>query len=145
MNGPHHCIGDCQRAEAQLARLRAEVEQLTYERDHYQREACQLVDSDRTNLIQERFGLTAEEAVVCAALYQRRDRWLPGNNLEGLLDEYRGGSTEASLVSQMVSRIRRKLGDDAVENARGRGYRMSVGTIKAFDRRLTGKRSGGHR
>jgi DNA-binding response OmpR family regulator len=133
-----HCEGDYRRAEAEIARLNARIEQLVYERDHYKREACLLTDTDRTNLIQERFGLSPEESIICAALYQRRDRWVPGSSLEGLLDEYRGGSTEASLVSQMVSRIRKKLGDAAVENARGRGYRMSPELLRAFDRKLAG-------
>jgi DNA-binding response OmpR family regulator len=133
---PIHCEGDYRRAQAEIARLTAAVEQLTYERDHYKREACQLVDSDRTHAIQEAFDLTFEEAIVCAALYQRRDRWLPGSNLEGLLDEHRGGNTEASLVSQMVSRIRRKLGESAIENARGRGYRMSPGLLRRMDRKI---------
>jgi DNA-binding response OmpR family regulator len=131
-----HCEGDYRRAEAEIVRLNGVIDALVYERDHFKREACQLIDSDRTNAIQQHFGLTAEEAIVCNALYQRRDKLLPGNFLEGLLDEHRGGSTEASLVSQMVSRIRKKLGDTAVENLRGRGYRLSPALLKRLDRKL---------
>jgi DNA-binding response OmpR family regulator len=55
-----------------------------------------------------------------------------------MLDEARGGNTEASLVSQLVSRIRNKLGADVIENVRSRGYRLSVKCLRTFDRKLKG-------
>jgi DNA-binding response OmpR family regulator len=133
-----HCPGEYDRALKRIAEQDAAIEDLRYQVDHWKREAYQLVDSDRTHLIQERFPLTHEEAMVCNALYGRRDKFLPGTYIEGLLDEVRGGNTEASLVSQLVSRIRRKLGDDMIENVRSRGYRMSAKMLKQMDRKLKG-------
>lgn len=131
-----HCEGDYRRAEAEIARLSRIVEQLRHERDHWKREAYQLVEADLVDSIRDQFDMTANEAIVCAALYRRRDRRLGSALLEGLLDEERGFALESNVVSQIILAIRRKLGDAAIETVRRQGYKLSQETIERFDRQL---------
>lgn len=136
MNAPVtiHCEGDRRRAERYISELERQVEDLKYERDHWKREACQLADHDCASALRQLFGeLTEAESVICAALYGRRGKTLPLTSLEGLLDEERGHSVESNVVSVMVSRIRAKLGSEAVENVRGNGYRLSEAMIARLD------------
>lgn len=133
-----HCAGDYRRAEARIVALEQQVEQLEYERDYWKREACQLVEGDLIDAVQVKFGLTATEATICAALYRRRDKLLGASSLEGLLDEERGCALESNIVSVMICKIRAKLGDTAIETVRGRGYRLSPATLHRFDRKLAG-------
>jgi len=138
MNAPTtiHCAGDYRRAEAEIARLTRQVADLTYERDHWKKEACLLVESDRIAEVQQAFGLTAPEALLCSALYQRRDKLVPASTLEDLLDEARGHSLESNIVSVMIGKIRDKLGEDAILTFRGRGYRLSDAMLEQFKSRL---------
>lgn len=132
-----HCEGDYRRAQAEIRRLNDLVEQLQYEVQYYKREAGLLADADCVDLIQEKFaGLTPPEAVICAALYQRREKWLPGATLEGLLDEERGHPVESNVIAVMISKLRKKLGEDAIETLRSRGYRLSSRALSEFDRKL---------
>lgn len=131
-----HCEGDYRRMEARCRELEAKVEQLEYERDHWKREAGQLASSEHAGQLIELFGLTAVEALICAALYHRREKLLPAASIEGLLDEDRGHPLESNVVAVMISRIRDKLGDSAVETVRGRGYRLAPGIVGIFDKRL---------
>jgi DNA-binding response OmpR family regulator len=140
MNAPTsiHCIGDYRRMEAENAQLRERIEQLEYEVEHWKREACQLIEEDLCDAIQARFDLSATEAMICTALYQRREKLMSSLRLEGMLDEERGCSLESNIVSVMICKIRAKLGEDAIETVRGRGYRLSLGALEIFDRKLKG-------
>jgi len=131
-----HCPGEYERSEAENARLRDRVAELEYEVQHWKREAFQLVEVELTATIQSAFDLTPVEATVCAALFLRRGKLLPAPSIEGLLDEQRGYPVESNIVCVMISKIREKLGDDVIENVRGRGYRLSEAVLATFDRRL---------
>lgn len=138
MNAPStiHCVGDYRRAELRIAELEARCEQLIYDVDYWKREACQLLEEDTVDAVQVNFNLTHTEAVICTALYQRREKLMSSMRLESLLDEERGGPLESNIVSVMICKIRAKLGDEAIETLRGRGYRLSPTTLEAFDRKL---------
>lgn len=135
---PHHCIGDCRRAEQRIRELETQLEEMKYERDHWKREAGHLAESECADAIQTTFALSPTESVICAALYRRRDRMLARSAIEGLLDDLAGESVGSSMVSVMVGKIRTKLGigDEAIENQRGRGYRLSTEALALLDKRL---------
>jgi DNA-binding response OmpR family regulator len=138
MNAPVviHCEGDYRRMEAENARLRERIEQLEFEVEHWKREACQLVEDDTVEAIQLHFDLSETEAMICTALYQRRDKLMSSVRLEGMLDEERGCSLESNIVSVMICKIRAKLGEEAIETVRGRGYRLSPIMLATFDRKI---------
>lgn len=141
MNAPVtiHCAGDYRRAEQRLVEQDRLIEQLRYEVTYWKREACQLVEQDIVDAIQVHFNLTSTEATICSGLYQRRDKLMSSSTLEGLLDEERGCSLESNIVSVMICKIRSKLGEEAIETVRGRGYRLSPAMLKQFDRKLPSK------
>jgi DNA-binding response OmpR family regulator len=141
MNAPVqiHCLGDYRRSEAENARLRDRIEQLEHEVEHWKREACQLVEEDTVDAIQVHFGLTETEAMICCSLYQRRDKLMSSIRLEGMLDEERGYTLESNIVSVMICKLRGKLGEEAIETVRGRGYRLSPAMLEEFDRKLPSK------
>ena len=131
-----HCEGDYRRAEATIAQQAEEIEQLRYERDHYKREAGLLADSDMVDAFQEKYELTTVQATLCAALYRRRDKWLPGSRLEELLDDARGHPVESNVICVMISNLRRRFGETWIENLWKRGYRFSSEALTEIDARL---------
>lgn len=138
MNAPVtiHCEGDYRRAEERIAEQDRLLEQARYEIAHWKREAGQLVEQDVADAIQVHFHLTATEATICAGLYQRREKMTSSTTLEGLLEEERGCAVESNIVSVMILKIRHKLGDDAIQTVRGRGYRLTPSALKRLDRKL---------
>ena len=78
-------------------------------------------------------SLTPQEQALLGALYRHYPRPVGKYELMELIPVYdHVQERQAQIVSVKVHHVRKKLGDDAIENVRGFGYRLSARQYEAM-------------
>lgn len=112
------------------ADLHEQIAQLTEERDYYKAELGLIRDTDLTNQIASRLGLTGKECEIVRALYAKPGSFLKKQALMEELYFDRADEPKTNVITVNVHRIRYKMGADAVETFYGRGYRLTPAGIE---------------
>lgn len=104
------------------ARLVERIEELEAELAYWKCEAQERVDADVRQRLRAAFGLTPKEAWFLAALYARRGRMVTLLAFDEQSPGYKEADERIGNTSFVViSRIRAKLGPDAVKTVRKTG------------------------
>lgn len=111
--------------QAQISRLRADLEAVTAERDYLRGELGMLNDSARVLGLMSNAGLTATEAAMVDRLYSFPGKAISRDRLLAQAWGDRADDVEIGIITVYVCKVRRKLGADVIENVWGHGYRLT--------------------
>lgn len=120
----------------QLAVPREQYDQVVAERDYWKAEAKLQSDTRRVDTIRAAFALTASEAWLLDQLYKARGEMVSLTRLDedrpyGKRWDERENANNT--IAVFVSRLRGKLGREAILTRRSHGYALSPETVERMD------------
>lgn len=102
--------------------LNRRLEQVEAERDYWRREAEGENNVARQQKIRRALGLTGREAMLVDALYQARSH----RSKEALFNVVcANDDVDINIVPVFISKIRKRIGKDAITNLWGVGFQLS--------------------
>lgn len=114
----------------------AACESLREQNEYLKSEIARINDISRVTTFREEFHLSPRSAALLNAFYQAKGEVLTREALRNVIVEDKG--ERDNLVRAYLTRIREAIGQDAILNVRGSGYRLSAEALARIESVLTG-------
>jgi DNA-binding response OmpR family regulator len=109
--------------DAELSRLRNELDRVTEERDYWKDQAEERASTDQWVKLRVALQLAPAEAAVLAAMYVRGGRVLRKFEIDDVVPPTdHVVERDTNIITVWVCRLRKKLGEESIRLVRGEGY-----------------------